>query len=172
MTSVLLVFMMLLSFFPRQNAAAKSAWRTATAEELQTVLPTRAHVGNERIETETRTASGIVNQRGQMIAGVVLITAGYSADGKYSHYLLVQSPMTIGDVNLQPGAYVLGWKRVEAGLDVHIYEALTGAEQGSSIAREMPSPGRVETIRIWPPGEHSIIQIGRFELSYKLRENS
>jgi hypothetical protein len=30
-----------------------------------------------------RTASGIVNSHGRAIAGVVLITAGYSADGNY-----------------------------------------------------------------------------------------
>jgi hypothetical protein len=56
-------------------------------------LPARAPVEKEHIETEMRTASGIVNAHGHYIAGVVLLTAGYSADGKYSHYLLVQAPI-------------------------------------------------------------------------------
>ena len=51
-----------------------------------------------------RTASGIIDSHGKLIAGVVLITAGYSADGKYSHYFLVQSPINIGDAALAPGS--------------------------------------------------------------------
>jgi hypothetical protein len=165
----LLVFA--LSVFPLQAAQVKSTWRAATPGELQSAIPPRALVQNERIETEARTASGIISQRGKMIAGVVLITAGYSADGKYSHYLLVQSPIRIGDVSMVAGTYVLGWKRVEAGLDVHFYDAITGAEIGSGIAKQMPPNLRVESFRIWPPGERSTLQIGRFELPYKLPEN-
>jgi hypothetical protein len=170
MIPALLPLLLAFSFFLPQTTAAKSGWRVATTEELQAVLPARARVGEERIETEARTASGIISQRGQVIAGVVLITAGYSADGKYSHYLLVQSPITVGDVAMPPGTYVLGWKRAEASLDVHFYEAMTGAEVGHSIARELPSPGRVEAFRIWPPQDHAMIQIGRFALPYKLGE--
>ena len=113
------------------SSQARSSWRTATPEELEAFLPARAPVEKERIETEMRTASGIISDRGHLIAGVVLITAGYSADGKYSHYLLTQSTLTLGDsLSLPPGAYVLGWKRVEAGLEVHLYEAATGVERG------------------------------------------
>src|SRR5580693_5892674 len=111
------------AFLPSANAQTKSAWRTASSSELEAALPTRAPVEKERIETEMRTASGIINSRGKIIAGVVLITAGYSADGKYSHFLLVQNPLIIGDVTLSPGSYVLGWNRVDAGLIVHVYEA-------------------------------------------------
>ena len=64
----------------------------------------------ERIETEFRTASGIVNGKGRFIAGVVLITAGYAAEGKYSNFLIVQSPVKIGDIALNAGEYV--WLRV------------------------------------------------------------
>jgi hypothetical protein len=171
MRFVLLALTLALSSLAPQTPPAKTAWRLATPEELQSALPARARVLNERIETEARTASGIISQRGQLIAGIVLITAGYSADGKYSHYLMVQSPITVGDVAMSPGSYVLGWTRVHDGLDVHFYEAATGTELGTSIARELPSPGRVESFRIWPPAEGSIIQIGRFALPYKLHEN-
>ncbi len=108
-----LLVTLLLLFVPPTFAGAqqKSAWRSATPAELQTALPARAQVEKERIETEMRTASGIIDPHGKIIAGVVLITAGYSADGKYSHYLLVQSPITIGDVSLPIGNYVLGWQR-------------------------------------------------------------
>ena len=168
----LLVLLPLLPSALGLRAQAKGSWRTATPEELQAALPDRAPVQKERIETEMRTASGVINSRGRIIAGIVLITAGYSADGKYSHYFLVQSPIVVGELLLPPGAYVFGWKRVEAGLSVHFFDAGTGAERGSAVARQMPPGARVEAFRMWPPNERSILQIGRFEIPYTLREGS
>lgn len=161
-----LVAILLLS--PSLGAQPKSSWRSATPSELETALPARAPVEKERIETEKRTASGIINTRGKLIAGVVLITAGYSADGKYSHYLLVQSPITIGDVALSPGSYVFGWQRGENELNVKFYEAATGIERGTTIARRLPTGSRVESFRIWPASDHPFIQIGRFAIPYTL----
>ena len=80
-----------------------SGWRAATEGELKTLLPARAPVQQERIETEMRTASGITDGHGKFVAGVVLITAGYSADGKYSHYFVTQVPLKIGNFQLAPG---------------------------------------------------------------------
>jgi hypothetical protein len=153
-----------------QAPAQRTAWRQATAAELASVLPSRAPVENEHIETEMRTASGIVDERGHFIAGVVLITAGYSADGKYSHYLLVQAPVEIGGVALKPGEYALGWNREVSGqaLSVHINQAATGALVGTAEAHWIPGSTRVESLRIWPPSEKAVIQIGRFGISYKL----
>src|SRR5438270_3007803 len=96
-------------------AAQKNVWRQATDTELASLLPARAPVEKEHIETEMRTASGIVNAHGKFIAGVVLLTAGYSADGKYSHYLMVQVPVRIGGVLLKPGDYAFGWDRSKSG---------------------------------------------------------
>ncbi|MGA9671827.1 MAG: hypothetical protein WBQ94_21625, partial [Terracidiphilus sp.] len=104
-----IVLLTLSSFAPAQ----KPAWRQATDAELASVLPARAPVEKEHIETEMRTASGIVNSKGHFIAGVVLLTAGYSADGKYSHYLLVQVPVRIGGIALKPGEYIFGWTRAQ-----------------------------------------------------------
>jgi hypothetical protein len=148
------------------HAQSKSSWRSATAAELQSALPARAQVEKERIETEMRTASGIVNSQGKIIAGVVLITAGYSADGKYSHYFLVQAPITIGNVALPAGNYVLGWQRSGDNLIVKVYDAATGEERGTAAAHRLPSGSRVESFRIWPPSDRPFIQIGRFALSY------
>jgi hypothetical protein len=152
------------------GAQTKPGWRSATTEELKAVLPLRAPVEKERIETEMRTASGIVNSHGKAIAGVVLITAGYSADGKYSHYLIVQAPITIADIALTPGSYVFGWQRTEEGLLVKFYEATNGLERGTAVAHRMPQGNRVESFRLWPPGDQSILQIGRFSLPYRLTE--
>jgi len=150
----------------------KVMWRQATTAELAAVLPSRATVESEHIETEMRTASGIVDERGRFIAGVVLITAGYSAEGKYSHYLIVQGPVDIGGVVLKPGEYAFGWTRVngEESLSVHFNQAATGAPVGTADARPVAGSTRVESLHIWPPGEKAIIQIGRFGIPYKMGE--
>ena len=155
---------------PSVGAQVKPDWHSASSEELKAVLPSRALVEKERIETEMRTASGIVNASGKVIAGVVLITAGYSADGKYSHYLVVQAPITIADISLAAGNYVFGWQRTDDGLVVKFYEATTGAERGTATAHRMAQSTRIESFRVWPPGDQSILQIGRFSLPYKLTE--
>ena len=149
------------------QAKAKREWRTASPTELEALLPARAPVERERIETEMSSATGVIDSHGKMIAAVVLITAGYAANGKYSHYLLTQVPIRIGDdIKLQPGTYVIGWTREQDGLRVHVYEAVTGVERGVSLARMMAQPTTVVPIKIWSPTDRSVIQIGRFQLPY------
>jgi hypothetical protein len=157
---------------PGPTRAQKSTWRQATDAELQSVLPSRAQVENEHIETEMRTASGVVNSRGQFIAGVVLLTAGYSADGKYSHYLIVQVPVRLGGILLKPGAYAFGWTRAgaEDTLRVHFHVAATGELVGTTDAHRITGSSRVESLRIWPPDEKAILQIGRFAIPYELNK--
>ena len=148
----------------------KTTWRQATDAELAALLPARAPVEKEHIETEMRTASGIVNNRGRYIAGVVLITAGYSADGKYSHYLVVQAPVRVGGVALAPGEYVFGWQRDGDALKVHFNVATTGALVGTTDAHLITGHTRVESLHIWPPGDKALIQIGRFAMPYVMGE--
>ena len=110
---------------------ARPEWQQASDAEMRSVIPARAPVVQERIETEMRSASGITNGHGKYIAGVVLITAGYSAEGKYSHYFLTQVPLRIGtDTRLAPGEYVLGYEHSDNGLLIHFYEAATGQAGG------------------------------------------
>ena len=148
----------------------RNTWRTATPKELAELLPARAPVEKEHIETEISTASGVTNGHGRFIAGVVLITAGYSADGKYSHYLVVQAPVKVGGIALAPGEYVFGWQRCGEDICVHFHEALTGKLLGTVEAHRILTTTRVEILRIWPPGERALIQIGRFGVPYELGE--
>ena len=168
------LFALLVGLVPAARAlqAQKSAWRQASDVELASLLPARAPVEKEHIETEMRTASGIVNGRGRSIAGVVLLTAGYSADGKYSHYLIVQTPVRIGGIALKPGEYVFGWTRSQGGdaLSVHFHEAATGTLVGTTDAHRLAGANRVESLHIWPPSEKALIQIGRFGIPYELGE--
>jgi hypothetical protein len=143
-------------------------WRAATDTELKALIPARAPVIQERIETELRTASAITDGKGKYVAGVVLITAGYSAEGKYSHYFIAQVPLKIGDVQLSAGEYLIGWKHNEDSLTVNFYEAASGKFLGSVDAVRNASITRVESFRIWPPGDKSLIQIGRFTFPYQL----
>ena len=151
--------------------AQKTTWRQATEAELAALLPARAPVEKEHIETEMRTARGITDGKGHFIAGIVLITAGYSADGKYSHYMIVQSPIRIAGISLAPGEYVFGWQREGTdgnALSVHFHEALTGKLLGMAEAHKIAGNVRVESLRIWPPGDKPLIQIGRFSIPYEL----
>jgi len=153
--------------------AQKGTWRQATDAELASLLPARAPVEKEHIETEMRTASGIVNAHGRYIAGVVLLTAGYSADWKYSHYLIVQAPVTVGGVALKPGEYVFGWDRAKDGdaLRVRFHIAATGVLVGMAEAHRMTGSTRVESLHIWPPNDKAVFQIGRFAIPYEVGES-
>jgi hypothetical protein len=153
---------------PFAQAKKGAAWRQATDAELASLLPARAPVEREHIETEMRTASGIADSKGHFIAGVVLITAGYSADGKYSHFLVVQSPVEIGGVALRPGEYVFGYEHNADLLTVHFHEAGTGKLVGTAEAHLLPGSGHVTSLHIWPPADKSIIQIGRFGIPYEI----
>lgn len=169
MTRILILALVFATLPPRSAAQASNGWRAATPAELEGFIPARAPVDKERIETEMRTASGIINDRGQLIASVVLITAGYAAEGKYSHYLLIQRKVTLGDnMELEAGAYVIGWNRTDKGLLVHVFDAATVKERGTVLARPIPQPKRIESFRIWPPGEEHYIQIGRYMLPYSI----
>ncbi len=163
----MLVCSFLLLLIPAVQAQ-KPTWRQATDAELASLLPARAPVVKEHIETEMRTASGIVSSRGRYIAGVVLITAGYSADGKYSHYLVVQAPIRIGGIELKPSEYVFGWVRDGDALKVHFNAASTGDLVGETDAHLIPGHTRVESLRIWPPTDKALIQIGRFGVPYEI----
>jgi hypothetical protein len=170
MKKVILSALFLILVYPLLQAQ-KTAWRQATDAELASILPARAPVEREHIETEMRTASGIVNGRGHFIAGVVLITAGYSANGKYSHYLVVQTPIRIGRITLKPGEYVFGYEHKTSDvLSVHFHEAATGALVGITDAHLIAGTSRVTSLHIWPPGDKALIQIGRFGIPYEMGE--
>ncbi len=147
-----------LLFFCFVMAMARPAdtWRAATENELREVIPARAQVEQERIETEFRTASGITDGGKRFVAGVVLITAGYAAAGKYSDYLIAQAPIKIEGLVLQPGTYALGWRHVrEDALRVSFYDAVSGKLLGAVDAKRTSRVGRIESFHISPPGDHA-----------------
>ncbi len=160
---VLIIF----SIFP---AVSQSDWRQASSKELGALIPARAPVEKERIETEFRTASGVTNGKGKFIAGVVMITAGYAADGKYAQFFITQVAIKVGDLSLSPGEYVFGHKRIDDDtMEVKFYEAPTGKYLGAVKAIKQTKPGPIRSLLITPPvAEKGTIQIGRFSTDYKL----
>ena len=150
--------------------SSSTGWRVATPDELKTILPARAPVLNERIETEMRAASGVTDGKGKYIAGVVLITAGYSADGKYSHFFITQVPLSVANFTLHSGEYLIGWHRQDDALAVSFYEASTGKLLGTVNAKREAS-SRVDPFRMTPPGDKPQMFIGRFSFEYRLAMN-
>jgi hypothetical protein len=148
-----------------------SNWRPATEVELREIIPARAPVGREHIETEFRTASAITDGNGEFVAGVGLITAGYAAEGKYSNFFITQVPLKIANLVLRPGEYVFGWRRQgDNSLAVKFYEADSEKFVGSAKAQRTGRIGRIESFRILPPDERAAVQIGRFAMHYELSE--
>ena len=164
------VVVTLAALFLTGSISAAQSWRIATQQELNSWIPARAPVVKEQIETESRTATGIVDSAGKYIAGAVLITSGYSANGKYSILLMTQVPLKIGTASLEPGQYVFGWQRVNDSLEVLFYEAATGRFLGKVEAIRDDTHRKIESFQILPPSDHSLMLIGRFGFHYELEK--
>jgi hypothetical protein len=161
--------LLLISMISFSNAAAPG-WRIASEPELRKIIPARAPVIKENIETEFRTASGVTDGRGKFIAGVVMITAGYSAEGKYSHFFIAQVPMKVGEFSLEPGEYVFGYQRkTPDSISVTFYRASSGDAVGEVEAFRNRKNSMVRALLIQPAaGGRGTIQVGRFVFDYHL----
>lgn len=166
----LVVLLSLLFLTAALSKAETARWRTVTSQELRKLIPSRAPVVKENIETEFRTASGVTDGKGKFIAGVVMITAGYSAEGKYSHFFLTQVPLKMGDLSLPPGEYVFGYQRTgDDGIRVSFYRASTGDAVGDVQAQINRKGHSVTSLLIRPPSSgKGNIQVGRFVWEYSL----
>lgn len=135
--------------------------------ELKKSVPEKAPVIKENIETEFRTASGISDGKNQ-IFGVVIITAGYEADGKYTHYLKTDSTLKIGELTFPAGDYVFGYQRIDAeNLRVMFYQAKDGELLGAVKAKTESKKGPIYSFLIEPPTDKKgKIYIGRFNFEY------
>jgi len=173
--SAILICALLSSVLAASNATrapARTRWRAAAEPELRKLIPARAPVIKENIETEFRTASGVTDGRGKFIAGVVMITAGYSAEGKYSHFFITQASLKIGTMLLQPGEYVFGYQRINNdAIRVSFYRASSGEGIGTVDAHVNRKSSLVRSLLISPPVDgRASIQVGRFFFEYRLND--
>lgn len=99
-----------------------------------------------------------------------MITAGYSAEGKYSHFVTTQVAIKIGDFELKPGDYVFGYQRKNAdSIDVSFYRASSGESLGSVAAYVNRKSAMVRSLLISPPArDKGTIQVGRFVFEYRI----
>ncbi len=170
LTNSLTVLSLVFCIATTPMAAARTRWRTATEPELRKLIPARAPVIKENIETEFRTASGVTDGRGRFIAGVVMITAGYSAEGKYSHFFITQTALKVGSIDLTPGEYVFGYQRTNNDtIRVSFYRASSGANVGDVDAHVNRRSTMVRSLLISPPvGDKGTVQVGRFIFDYRV----
>ena len=101
-----------------------------------------------------------------------MITAGYSAEGKYSHFFITQAPLKIGSMLLQPGEYVFGYQRINNDtIRVSFYRASNGEAVGTVDAHVNRKSTLVRSLLISPPVDgRASIQVGRFVFEYKLSD--
>jgi len=160
----LIYLLVVFSVFATAISAGPGRWRTATSVELRKLIPARAPVVKENIETEFRTASGVTDGKGKSIAGVVMITAGYSAEGKYSHFFVTQVSLKLGDLTLQPGEYVFGYQRANNDtIHISFFKASSGDSVGDIDAHVNRKRNLVTSLLITPPvSGKGTIQVGRF----------
>src|SRR5688500_16632422 len=126
-------------------------WRKMTEAELKKTVPEKAPVIKESIETEFRTAAGITDGKGS-IFGVVIITAGYEADGKYTHFFKTDAGIKVGDLPLARGEYIFGYQRIDAEtLRVTFYKAQDGELVGATKAKVEKGKGAIYSFLIAPP---------------------
>ena len=120
-----------------------------------------------------RAASGITDGR-RFIAGVFMIVTGYEAEGKYTHFIITQVPLRVGDLLLQPGEYVFGSKRVDSEIvEVKFYEAASERFLGTVLAKLDTRRTGVRQFYISPAAYGSgkgFMQFGRFVFDYKLSQ--
>lgn len=148
--------------------AKQTTWTKLSGADLRAVVPEKAPVVNEHIETEFRTASGITDGRGHHVFGVVIITAGYAAEGKYTHYFVTQTRLKMDGLTLDAGEYVFGYQRAaEGNLRVIFYRAADGERVGEVTATAPQKKGGVYSFLITPPKDGTgTIHVGRFSFAY------
>jgi hypothetical protein len=169
---LLITLLLTLLSIPVLASSGDTAWRQATDKELKEVLPSRAPVEKERIETEFRTATGVTDGHGKFIAGILMITAGYSAEGKYSHFFVTQVPLQITNFTLPRGEFVFGSQRLDNDtLEVKFYEAASGKLLGTVKAKRDNRRGAIRSFAINPTDKGTFtMYIGRFMFESKLAE--
>lgn len=161
------IFTVLLFIFVFSLSVFAQDWKKMSESDLKKVVPEKAPVIKENIETEFRTAAGITDGKNN-IFGVVIITAGYEADGKYTHFLKTDAALKIGELTLTAGEYVFGYQRIDAeNLRVMFYQAKDGELLGAVKAKTEQKKGAIYSFLIEPPtGKKGKIYIGRFNFEY------
>jgi hypothetical protein len=107
----ILLFLLMISVYSSVSAQAKP--EILTGDNLKRVVPTSFYfAGQSAVTQERNTAAAKLGADRYVIVGLV-DTSGYSTEisGKYEGFFITDSPVKIGDKELNTGAYGFGFAK-------------------------------------------------------------
>src|SRR5207248_7225445 len=109
--TILICTLVLLSASRAQ--VASKAIGLVSEQRLKQLLPATVFIDGENVPTQERNAALVQLPNGKLLLASLIDTAGYSSSyqEKYSGVLLSQSRFTLGNKNLDAGAYAIGQKK-------------------------------------------------------------
>ena len=106
------VFLLLMfTFLTTINAQSKPNYEVLTGDNLKKVVPGSFYFAGQSAQTQLRNAMAAkLGENRYVIVGLV-DTSGYSTEisGKYEGFFITDSPLKIGDRELNTGAYGFGF---------------------------------------------------------------
>src|SRR5205085_11485913 len=125
----------LLAVSAAQNANSKGAVLVSD-QRLKQLLPATVFIDGENVPTQERNAVLVQFPNGKVLLASLIDTAGYSSayQEKYAGVLLSQSRFTLGNKNLDAGAYAIGQKKNGDSVTVYVYNL--GGEKLAELPTE------------------------------------
>src|SRR5438874_3889299 len=105
-------------------------------QRLKQLLPATVFIDGENVPTQQRNAALVQLPNGKILLASLIDTAGYSSayQEKYAGVLLSQSRFTLGNKNLDAGAYAIGQKKNGDSVTVYVYNL--GGEKLAELPTE------------------------------------
>jgi len=109
---IVICMVVLLAACGAQNASTTGVV-LVSEQRLQQLLPATVFIDGENVPTQQRNAALVQLPNGKILLASLIDTAGYSSayQEKYAGVLLSQSRFTLGNKNLDAGAYAIGQKK-------------------------------------------------------------
>ena len=111
--------------------------------ELEKIVPTSFYFAGQSAPTQMRNAAAARIGKDRFVIAGMVDTSGYSAEisGKYEGFFITDSPITIGNKNLSPGAYGFGFTKNGTVNILHLNAArLLSAAAPSDPRMDRPRP--------------------------------
>jgi hypothetical protein len=124
-------------------------------DKLKKLLPATVFLDGENVPTQQRNAALVQLENGKLMIASLIDTAGYSAayQQKYIGVLLSQSPITLGNRQLDAGAYGFGRSKGDDGsVTVHVYN-LGGEELAQLPTEKQDNLKPLKPLQVVAPSE-------------------
>ena len=132
---IVICMVVLLAACGAQNASTTGVV-LVSEQRLQQLLPATDFIDGENVPTQQRNAALVQLPNGKILLASLIDTAGYSSayQEKYAGVLLSQSRFTLGNKNLDAGAYAIGQKKNGDSVTVYVYNL--GGEKLAELPTE------------------------------------